>query len=250
VVPRPYIDVSVELHAATSLSSRFGAASQSPVEALIGLGGGVAGFRLAAAVGVGLVDGWGAARVRALLLVEYRRPAAVRPAAPVASPPPAQPVVAKAPMPALRDIDDDVAQPVVFPDEPDVVFAPGRIELADPIFFDTNRKRVRSRFQHELDQLARALARRPELVRIWIEGHADATGPEDWNQRLSRMRAAEVVRQLVERGVEGARLVPAGFGEARPLVPTPDGQSEQRNRRVHFYTETTEPTGRMAEVTR
>src|SRR6185369_13114719 len=106
--------------------------------------------------------------------------------------------------------------------------------------FDKDRRRVRHRFHPELVQLARVLKKRKELTLIWIEGHADATGPARWNLELSRGRAAEVAKILIAEGIDLARLRPVGFGEARPLVPTPRGESNEKNRRVHFFTDTAE----------
>jgi OmpA-OmpF porin, OOP family len=241
IVPRPFIDVVAELHVATALSSSFGNAAVSPVEALLGVGGGVAGFHAGVAAGLGIVDGFGTPRVRALVTLEYRRPAPkpVLLASLGTLPTPPRPVPKAEPLPELPDIDDQVELPVMFADEPDVTISGGRIELSHPIFFDTDRKRIHSRFHDELDQLARALERRPELTLIWIEGHADATGPERWNLQLSRLRSAEVARYLEKRGIDGARLRAVGFGEARPMIATPRGEANDKNRRVHFYTEST-----------
>lgn len=236
VVPRPWLDALVELQGASAMSGAFGEAAESPLEALIGVGGGARGVRVHAAVGFGLVSGWGAPRVRALVTVEYRRPEKLGAARPVmlARTPP-RPILPP-PLPSLPDIDDQVALPVVL-EEPDVQFSPGRIELAHPIFFDKDRKRVHHRFFDELRQLARALARRTGIRQVWIEGHADATGPARWNLALSRRRAEAVAQFLIRSGVDPTRLHPVGFGEARPFIATPQGLPQPFNRCVHFYTE-------------
>ena len=118
---------------------------------------------------------------------------------------------------------------------------PGRIELAEPIFFQKDRSRVRHQFFTELQQLARVLQKRTDLTLIWIEGHADSTGPERWNLELSRSRSAAVAKILIAEGIAPERLRPVGYGEARPLVTTPHGESNERNRRVHFFTESSDP---------
>jgi outer membrane protein OmpA-like peptidoglycan-associated protein len=243
IAPSRYVDGTIELHGTTALSSRFGEGQTSPVELLAGLGGGAKGLRVGAAAGIGLVDGFGAPRVRAFATLEYRIPpparaqtASATPRTPARPAPPAPPAPIddeKNELAALPSHDDDV--PMQLPDERDVRFVGGRVELADPIFFDLNRKRVRSRFHGELIELARALARRPAITRVWIEGHADATGPAAFNLALSRARAAAVAAFLVAHGVDGARLEPVGFGEARPLVPSPAGVVNPRNRRVQFF---------------
>jgi outer membrane protein OmpA-like peptidoglycan-associated protein len=245
VAPSRYVDGTIELHGTTALSSRFGEGQTSPVEMIGGIGGGAKGLRVGAAAGIGIVDGFGAPRVRAFATLEYRIPPPARAETAAAAPPtPARPAPPAPPPPSdsekeelaalpSRDDDDDV--PMQLPDERDVRFVGGRVELADPIFFDLNRKRIRSRFHGELVELARALARRPAITHVWIEGHADATGPAKFNLALSRARAAAVAAFLVAHGVDGARLEPVGFGEARPLVPSPAGVVNPRNRRVQFF---------------
>jgi outer membrane protein OmpA-like peptidoglycan-associated protein len=54
------------------------------------------------------------------------------------------------------------------------------------------------------------------------------------------MRAESVAKVLVAHGVPSWRLRPVGYGEARPLVPTPRGESNEKNRRVHFFTESSD----------
>lgn len=66
-----------------------------------------------------------------------------------------------------------------------------------------------------------------------IVGHTDAKGTDDYNERLSRLRAAEVQRFFVnDCGIDPARLEAVGVGERFP-VPDTDPDSDQ-NRRVEF----------------
>jgi outer membrane protein OmpA-like peptidoglycan-associated protein len=260
VVPKPWLDLFAELHGDTAMSSDFGAKNVSPVEALVGAAGTYKGVRLGAALGIGLVSGYGNSSLRALLTLEYRRPApkpveapptyvAQRPQVPPAAPK----VVAAPPAPPPVKIEEpavEVAEVATPTEEPHVSFVSGRIELAQPIFFELNRRRIRSTFHDELRELARVLQRRPELKCIMIEGHADQTGPKPWNLELSRARAAFVARFLVAQGVDAARLAPVGFGEAKPLIPTPAGVPNEKNRRVHFYTDVAQPEGANPVATR
>ena len=78
-----------------------------------------------------------------------------------------------------------------------------------------------------LNQLAAELKARPEL-KLRIAGHADRVGEPDKNQALSEQRAETVKAFLVKAGVAPERLSPVGYGDARPLFPSPD----VRNRRV------------------
>jgi outer membrane protein OmpA-like peptidoglycan-associated protein len=148
-------------------------------------------------------------------------------------------------LPDLPDIDDTVPLPDPDADAPDVTVATGRIELAQPVFFDTDRKRIHHRYFDELRQLASVIERHREWTTIWIEGHTDAAGPEEWNQTLSRNRALSVAAFLVAHGIDAARLRPVGFGEARPLVQTAPGVANDKNRRVHFFTDVVPDTSPM-----
>ncbi len=66
-----------------------------------------------------------------------------------------------------------------------------------------------------------------------IIGHTDASGTESYNQNLSKLRAEEVKRHLVETcGIEGAKLLAEGVGEAFPADAS-DPKADA-NRRVEF----------------
>ena len=78
-----------------------------------------------------------------------------------------------------------------------------------------------------LDQLAAELQARPAL-QLRILGHTDRVGEPSKNQVLSERRAATVKDYLVRTGIAAKRLTSAGYGDTRPLYPSPDA----RNRRV------------------
>ncbi len=66
-----------------------------------------------------------------------------------------------------------------------------------------------------------------------IIGHTDASGTDDYNERLSRLRAEEVQRFFVnDCGIDAGRLEAVGLGE-RFLLEDTDPDSDQ-NRRVEF----------------
>lgn len=75
----------------------------------------------------------------------------------------------------------------------------------------------------------------PELrgFKFIVEGHTDADGEENYNQKLSERRAAAVVKLLTERqGVPAAMLTPQGKGESEPVADNTSDPGKQRNRRV------------------
>ena len=78
-----------------------------------------------------------------------------------------------------------------------------------------------------LDQLAAELKTRPEL-KIQVAGHTDRVGEAQKNQVLSEQRAEAVKAYLVKAGIAAGRISTTGYGDQRPLYPSPNA----RNRRV------------------
>jgi outer membrane protein OmpA-like peptidoglycan-associated protein/osmotically-inducible protein OsmY len=84
-----------------------------------------------------------------------------------------------------------------------------------------------------LSRLAQ-VARDCPKVKIEIEGHTDAEGTPERNQRLSDRRAQAVVDYLVRAGVDPGKLVAIGYGETRPVAPNDSAENRARNRRIEF----------------
>ena len=70
--------------------------------------------------------------------------------------------------------------------------------------------------------------------RIEIEGHTDAEGTDERNQRLSDRRAQEVVRFLSRAGVDASRLRAVGYGATRPIADNNTADGRAKNRRIEF----------------
>ena len=78
-------------------------------------------------------------------------------------------------------------------------------------------------------------AERAELIEarsIHVTGHTDTVGTEEYNDQLSVARAQSVKDELVHDGVPADVIHVAGSGFDDPLVPTPPGVREGKNRRV------------------
>ncbi|MVN77220.1 OmpA family protein [Hymenobacter sp. HMF4947] len=80
-----------------------------------------------------------------------------------------------------------------------------------------------------LKQLAADLLANPAL-RLRIAGHTDRIGEPGKNQVLSEQRAEAVKAYLTKAGVAADRIQTSGYGDTRPLYPSPD----PRNRRVEI----------------
>lgn len=84
-----------------------------------------------------------------------------------------------------------------------------------------------------VDGVFAEIAKRP-LPDVLVIGHTDKVGTDAFNDPLSRQRAEVMRRQLVSRGIAAENIVVAGRGKREPVVPTADGVSEPRNRRVEI----------------
>ena len=71
-------------------------------------------------------------------------------------------------------------------------------------------------------------------IRVLVGGHADRSGTPDHNYQLSLKRAQNVRDKLIRLGVPARRISIRAHGETLPLVETPDGMPELKNRRVEI----------------
>ena len=84
-----------------------------------------------------------------------------------------------------------------------------------------------------LNGLLDIVERCPDL-NIEVAGHTDSTGSAALNQSLSEARARSVAAWLAGNGVQGARLVVAGYGENRPVASNDIPNGRAKNRRIEF----------------
>jgi OmpA-OmpF porin, OOP family len=110
---------------------------------------------------------------------------------------------------------------------------PARPSLSLLIQFDFNSARVKPESQQALANLAVAL-QSPELktFRFAVEGHTDAQGRADYNQKLSQQRADAVRDTLSGQGVAAQRLQSVGKGSSE--LAKPDEPYSAENRRVRI----------------
>jgi outer membrane protein OmpA-like peptidoglycan-associated protein len=99
------------------------------------------------------------------------------------------------------------------------------------ILFDFNSDRITSESHIVLERLVSAL-QSPALqgFRFSVEGHTDAKGSAEVNQRLSQRRAEAVCDFLRARGVAHDRLLASGKGASQLANPSAPYSAE--NRRV------------------
>lgn len=99
------------------------------------------------------------------------------------------------------------------------------------IYFDFDKSNIRASEQATLDRVARDIVTM-NPKHVTVVGHADASGPDDYNQALSGRRADSVSSALTGMGVTNRVIDEDAKGERDLAVPTPDGVKLQENRRV------------------
>lgn len=77
---------------------------------------------------------------------------------------------------------------------------------------------------------------------VMIEGHTDAVGDADKNQKLSEMRALSVKKYFeTESYLQGNILDSSGFGYSKPLASNKNKEGRAQNRRVDIIIKTIQP---------
>jgi len=92
-----------------------------------------------------------------------------------------------------------------------------------------------SKLTHESKKVLREIVRTIKNLKsneVYVVGHTDRVGTEEYNTKLSSRRANFVRDQLVSNGVKSSTLFVSFHGEAMPVVKTQDEVAEPLNRRV------------------
>ena len=101
------------------------------------------------------------------------------------------------------------------------------------LYFESGSDEFTEQSQQEVKRLLTEMGRR-QAPDITVIGHADLVGPDPSNDALSLQRAERVKSILVGMGIPNERILTAGRGRREPLIPTADGVTEPRNRRVEI----------------
>lgn len=107
------------------------------------------------------------------------------------------------------------------------------LNMPSDITFDVDRSDVKPQFSATIANVAATLREYPSTT-IDVAGHADSTGPDDYNQALSQRRADSVAQVLTANGVQPVRIVAVGFGESRPIADNNTVAGRAQNRRVEI----------------
>ena len=138
---------------------------------------------------------------------------------------------------ATVDARGNIGKAVVTPEEVQQTF--GAALAAQPprsvtfiLYFSTGSTEVAAESQPVLEALFAEVAKR-QAVEVQVTGHTDRAGTDTLaDDRLSLERAQAVRGMLIQRGLKASFIRAVGRGQREPLVPTPVGQPEPKNRRV------------------
>jgi outer membrane protein OmpA-like peptidoglycan-associated protein len=115
----------------------------------------------------------------------------------------------------------------------DVQIDRGKITVP-AVYFATKKDVILRRSFPTLQRVAELIKKNDWIRKLHVEGHTDSRGTNEFNEDLSQRRAANVVRFLINNGVEPGRLESRGYGEERPVGPNTTRKGRAANRRVEF----------------
>ena len=111
--------------------------------------------------------------------------------------------------------------------------ARGLIVNMSDVLFDFGKFTLRPETREKLAKISGIVLAHPGL-RLDVEGHTDAIGSDEFNQKLSEERAATVRDYLIAQGINGDSVTARGLGKTQPIAPNDTNANRQKNRRVEM----------------
>lgn len=105
------------------------------------------------------------------------------------------------------------------------------IRLSLSANFESDSAKLSPEYIAKIDEVAKVLVQNSEY-KVLLEGHTDATGSEEYNQKLSEKRAQAVAAELIKMGVSQDRIKTVGYGELSPIATNKTKEGRAQNRRV------------------
>ena len=107
--------------------------------------------------------------------------------------------------------------------------------LPQKILFDSNSAALSETGKRIAGEVVEILKKHPG-VKLYVEGHADSTGPAENNRSLSKQRSKAVVDYMlsIDRSLAADRLMATGYGQDRTAESNNTESGRRTNRRVEF----------------
>lgn len=106
------------------------------------------------------------------------------------------------------------------------------------VYFDFDKSTIRAVHEKDLEKVS-LMMKKLKNLQLYIAGHTDQRGNEDYNLKLAERRAKAVLEYLVQRGVESNRIEFKWFGKSQPIndcgtIPCTENM-HQLNRRTELH---------------
>jgi outer membrane protein OmpA-like peptidoglycan-associated protein/tetratricopeptide (TPR) repeat protein len=84
------------------------------------------------------------------------------------------------------------------------------------VYFDFDKSTIRAVHEKDLERVT-LMMKKLKNLQLYLSGHTDQRGNEDYNMKLAERRAKAVLEYLVQRGVEANRIEYKWFGKSQPI---------------------------------
>lgn len=107
-------------------------------------------------------------------------------------------------------------------------------EIFKTLYFNTDKDTLEGKSYYQIiDQISQYLKKNPQLF-LFIEGHCDERGPEQYNLSLGARRANYIRSILVQKGIHPERIHTVSYGKEKPVVQEHNREAWSKNRRAEF----------------
>jgi len=101
----------------------------------------------------------------------------------------------------------------------------------DRINFNTGSSTLSDQSSEQVGNISDILKAFPNVT-LKIGGYTDNTGSSEGNKNLSQKRADSVKAAIVAAGIDTARIVTEGYGDAHPVASNETEEGRAQNRRI------------------
>lgn len=105
------------------------------------------------------------------------------------------------------------------------------VSISQTLFFENNSTELTLESSTWMEQLLQQI-KGQTYTEIRVIGHTDTKAATAYNNQLSQQRAEYIASRLSQIGMDPKLITIQARGESEPLIPTDDGISDVRNRRV------------------
>jgi OOP family OmpA-OmpF porin len=110
---------------------------------------------------------------------------------------------------------------------------PERLCMSLQMEFDTDKAEIKPSYRDEIAKVGEYMKKYTTATAV-IEGHTDNVGGYEYNMKLSRERAENVVNYLVVNfGIDRSRLSAKGYGFTHRIAYNTTPEGRQKNRRIN-----------------